>query len=352
VKRPEGFDPPKPTEPSPGGRQQRGKAPKTGKAAKAPKSQSPSKSRAGRASIPEPAAKVVPLVREKSTIGANSSNASDSAASRHDMAKHDRAVAREARAEARRFTRNSRRRRLAVATVLGVVALMIAVLAVAVFSPILALRTIRVEGNSAIPSATVQRALAPQLGTPLALLDDGKIRSELSSIILIRSYVTEVVPPNTLIVRVIERKAIGVLRVGSTYEQVDPAGVVVATSTTASGLPIIEIGKAGVDSAGFAAAVKVLIAMPPSVLAEVASISATTLDNVSLTLNQGSHIIVWGSSAQSDLKAAALAALLKNSNCASQTVLNVTAPLALACGPIQPTATPTPTPTPTPTRKP
>jgi cell division protein FtsQ len=88
------------------------------------------------------------------------------------------------------------------------------------------------------------------------------------------------------------------------------------------------------------------------VLAQVASISATTLDNVSLTLNQGSHSIEWGSSAQSDLKATALAALLKNSNCATQTVLNVTAPLALACGPVQVTPTTTPTPTPTPTHKP
>jgi cell division protein FtsQ len=261
----------------------------------------------------------------------------------------DRASARQARAEARRFTRTSRRRRLTIATVLGLVVLMLAVLGVAVFSPILALRTIRVEGNSAVPSTTVQQALAPDLGTPLALLNDGKIRSELSSIILIRSYVTEVVPPNTLVVRVVERKAIGVLRDGKNYEQVDPAGVVLATSGTPSGLPLIQIGKAGVNSAGFAAAVKVLLAMPPTVLAEVASISATTLDNVSLTLNQGSHIIIWGSSAQSDLKATALAALLKNSNCATQTVLNVTAPLALACGPVQvaPTATPTATPTPT-----
>jgi cell division protein FtsQ len=222
-----------------------------------------------------------------------------------------------------------------------------AVLAIAVFSPILALRTIRVEGTSAIPSSSVQSALQPDLGTPLALLDDGKIRSELSSIILIRSYVTEVVPPNTLVVRIIERKAIGALRKGKVYEQVDPAGVVLATSSTAAGLPVIQIGNKDVDSPGFAAAVKVLLAMPSSILGQVASISATTLDNVSLTLNQGSHIIVWGSSAQSDLKATALAILLKSPNCASQTVLNVTAPLALACGPVQPTPTPTPTSTPT-----
>lgn len=241
----------------------------------------------------------------------------------------------------RRFTRASRQRRLVVASVFGIVALLIAVLAVAVFSPILALRTIRVEGTSAIPASAVQHALSSQLGTPLALLNGGTIRSELGSIILIRSYVTEVVPPNTLVVRIAERKAIGVLRTGSTYEQVDPAGIVLAKSATPAGLPVIQIGTSRIDSAGFAAAVKVLLAMPDSVLSQVGSISATTLDNVSLTLTQGNQTIIWGSADQSEVKAAALALLLKK--CVGQPVLNVTAPLALACGPAQavPTATPT-----------
>jgi cell division protein FtsQ len=253
---------------------------------------------------------------------------------------------RTARAEARRFTRGSRRRRLTIAGGIGLVVVLVGVLAIAVFSPILALRTISVQGTTAIPVGQVQNALSGQLGTPLALLDDGKIRAELSHIILIRSYVTEIVPPNTLVVRIVERKAIGAVRAGSGYEQVDPAGVVLAKSSTPAGLPIIDIGKSGVDSAGFAAAVKVLLAMPASVLAQVSSISATTLDNVSLTLSQGDHTIIWGSSAQSDLKATALATLLKE--CATQPVLNVTAPMALACGPAQvaPTATPTSTATP------
>jgi cell division protein FtsQ len=229
-------------------------------------------------------------------------------------------------------------------SVVGIVALLVAVLAVAIFSPILALRTIRVEGTSAIPAQAVQDALSSQIGTPLALLDDGKIRTELSSLILIRSYATEVVPPNTLVVRIVERKAIGVLRRGSGYEQVDPAGVVLAKSPTPAGLPVIQIGTAGVNSAGFAAAVKVLLAMPASVGDQVSSISASTLDNVTLTLTQGSQTIVWGSADQSDAKAAALAVLLKR--CAGQPVLNVTAPLALACGPAQITPTPTSTPKP------
>jgi cell division protein FtsQ len=319
VKRPEGFDP----APTQSGQPPVQRRPDRKAPAETPRSRVTPLARPARTPAVEPREKL-----QKAPTGSG------------------RADRRATRAEARRFTRGSRRRRLAVVSAVGVVVLLVGVLAVAVFSPILALRTIRVEGTSAIQAFSVQDALSSQVGTPLALLDDGRIRAELSHIILIRSYVTEIVPPNTLVVRIVERKAIGALRTGSSYEQVDPAGVVLATSGTAAGLPVIEIGKSGVNSAGFAAAVKVLLAMPTSVLAQVGSISATTLDNVSLTLTQGKQTVIWGSAAQSDLKGAALAILLKR--CVGQPVLNVTAPLALACGPVQVVPTPTPTPTPTP----
>jgi cell division protein FtsQ len=329
VKRPEGFDrepdPPQPTKP--GKPTKPSKLTKPGEpAARRPVARDPSPTPPRRERVPR-------AVRPTSV----------DAVSPESRARQQR---REAKREARRFTRESRRRRLTILIALGLVVVLLGVLAVAVFSPILALRTIRVEGTSSIPASSVQDALSSQIGTPLALVNDGDIRHELSHLILIRSYVTEIVPPNTLVVRIVERKAIGVLHRGAGYQQVDPAGVVLATSATPAGLPVIDIGSSGVNSAGFAAAVKVLLAMPASMLAQVGSISATTLDNVSVTLSQGNHIVEWGSSAQSDLKATALGILLKNPTCSAQTVLNVTAPLALACGPVQPTATPTPTNTP------
>jgi cell division protein FtsQ len=314
VKRPEGFDAPQRAPQATGNESKRAATHRNRVREPAP---------LGRPAGPGPGTKSAPRVR----------------ASKPDpVARTEKRVQ---RAEVRRFTRNSRRRRATWFTVLGLVLVMIAVLLVAVFSPILALRTIEVDGVSAIPAATVQKALSSQLGTPLALLSDQTVRSKLSRIILIRSYTTEIVPPNTLVVRIVEREAIAVIPDGNGYDQVDPAGVVLRKSATPAGLPLIDIGRSGVDSAGFAAAVKVLLAMPSSMLSQVKSISATTLDNVSLTLNQGNHTILWGSSAQSDLKARTLATLLKT--CAAEPVLNVTAPLALACGPVQKPPTPTPT---------
>ena len=60
----------------------------------------------------------------------------------------------------------------------------------AVYSPILALRTITVDGTSRIDAVEVQTAVDGQLGTPLALLDYDAITKDLTVFPLIRSYVT------------------------------------------------------------------------------------------------------------------------------------------------------------------
>ena len=55
------------------------------------------------------------------------------------------------------------------------------------------------------------KAVDGQLGVPLALLDEDRIRTELGEFSLIRSYVTELVPPDTLLIHIVERAPIGVI---------------------------------------------------------------------------------------------------------------------------------------------
>jgi cell division protein FtsQ len=327
MKRPEGFDQPEPEQP------QR-KAARTVRAERS------------RDTTRDATAKK-PSKRRVSTERAEAPRTSQAKPSRA-----ERIAAREAhrlkRVEARRFTRHSRRRRLTWLIVAVIAVLLGAVMAVAVFSPILALRTVDVQGATAIRASDVRAALKDQVGTPLALLDTGKIDRDLSRFTLIRSYVTEVVPPNTLVIRIVERQAIGAMRNGNSFDQVDPAGVVLKTSATRAGLPIIDIGSARPGGAAFTAAVKVLLAMPSSVASQVVTVSATTLDDVSLTLTGNNHTVIWGSSADSEAKALTLASMLRIKKCRALPVLNVTAPLVAACGKGQQTTQPTPTPTATP----
>lgn len=193
----------------------------------------------------------------------------------------------------------------------GALGLVAALIALAVFSPILALREIRVDGTSRLDPAVVRDAVSGQLGTPLALLDEGRIRSELSQFTSIRSYVTELVPPGTLVIHVVERSPLGVVASATGFDVVDAAGVVLESlPTRPAALPVLQVDAEGVDGAGFAAMAEVLVALPAEVLAQVDAISARTRDDVTLTLTGSDQRVVWGSAADSDRKAAILAALL------------------------------------------
>jgi cell division protein FtsQ len=225
--------------------------------------------------------------------------------------KADRLLKSQKRAEARRFTRRTRRRRIGGLAVLGVVVFVAALVATAVYSPILALREIRVDGTSRIDPALVQEAVSGQIGTPLALLDDGRIRRELSQFTSIRSYVTELVPPGTLVIHIVERTPLGAVVSPAGFDVVDAAGVVLESSAARpASLPLLQVDEDGVDGTGFAAMAEVLVALPPEVLAQVDSISARTRDDVTLALAASDQRVVWGSATDSDRKALILAALL------------------------------------------
>lgn len=214
------------------------------------------------------------------------------------------------REEVRRFTRRNRRRKAGWLTAGSVAVAMGATLAVAVYSPLLALGTIRVEGSSRIPAEQIVSALDDQLGTPLPLLDLGRVKEELAAFPLIQSYSTESRPPDTLVVRIVERAPVASIATPDGFSLLDPAGVVIdRTPERPPGYPVIDIGGADASSARFDAAAEVLVALPTEFLAQVDTVAATTKDDVRLVLSDGKRVL-WGSSDFSDVKAARLPALI------------------------------------------
>ena len=210
--------------------------------------------------------------------------------------------------------------------VVGVVFLLTgALITAAVYSPALSLRHITISGTSRIDQKTLLAAVDGQLGTPLALVDFDTIHRELEKFPLIRSYVTESVPPDTLVIRISERTPIGVIQNAESFTVVDAAGVELQQSATRPpGLPIITSDAALTKSTAFAASVEVLIALPAPLLATVDTITAHTTDDVTFTLTTG-QTVTWGSSSQSAYKAEVLANLIKANGSASATY-NVAAP--------------------------
>lgn len=95
------------------------------------------------------------------------------------------------RQEVRRFTQRTRRRRAGLLGALGAVLTLAIVVGIAVYSPLLALRTVEVEGADRVSPQSIQAALSDQVGTPLPLVDLDRVGDELRAFPLIRSYSTE-----------------------------------------------------------------------------------------------------------------------------------------------------------------
>ncbi|WP_144714501.1 FtsQ-type POTRA domain-containing protein [Curtobacterium pusillum] len=216
------------------------------------------------------------------------------------------------RAEVRRFTRRSRHRRAAWITAASIVLVFGVSILVAVFSPLMALQTIEIKGTNRVDETQLRQALSDQVGTPLARLDFGAIKRDIAGFPLIESYVTEEAPPHTLVITVTERTPVVAVRSGKSFDLVDPAGIVVQSSPKQpANMPLADVGGAKLGSSVFRTMTEVVLALPSTVRAQVTSVKATTADDVTLSLKDGSTV-VWGNPEQSDAKAALLAALVKD----------------------------------------
>ncbi|GAA4381968.1 cell division protein FtsQ/DivIB [Agromyces bauzanensis] len=234
----------------------------------------------------------------------------DARAAKRALAAAARERRRYERQEVRRFTRRTRRRRVAWAVVMGSIAALVAVVAIGAYSPLMALREVRIEGSQRVPAAELQAAFADVMGTPLPLIDSGEVLAVLSEFPLIETYATETIPPGTLVVRIVERTPVGVVETGSGLELVDAAGVVIdRPAERPEGQPLIEVD-GGVADEGFRAVAAVVRSLPAEVRAQLTRATAATADDVRLELAGGASV-VWGSAEDSAQKAAVLAQLMR-----------------------------------------
>lgn len=213
------------------------------------------------------------------------------------------------RAEIRRFTQRSRRRRTIWLSAVGAVVLLIAGSVAAAYSPLFAVEKITVVGAATLDVQEIETALAGQLGRPLALVDESEVKAALVAFPLIETYALEAKPPHELAVRIVERTPIGVLESDAGFTLVDAAGVTLATTPTQpEGQPVLEVS-GGISSDAFESVGLVVRSLPAEVRGLVSKVSATTLDDVTLTLNTG-LTVVWGNAEQSVEKAQVLSAAM------------------------------------------
>jgi len=210
------------------------------------------------------------------------------------------------RAEVRRFTvRQRRRRAIWLGAAASIVLLALGTVGAA-YSPLFGVEKISIVGAQQLNAADVADALSGELGTPLPLVDESAIKKALVAFPLVETYALEARPPHELVVRIVERTPVGLIQTRAGYTLVDAAGVALSTTATPSpGTPLLTI-TGGVTSDAFASAGQVMRSLPEEIRSQVTEVTASTPDDVTLTLGGTNTQVVWGNSEDSALKALVL----------------------------------------------
>ncbi|MCU1548143.1 MAG: FtsQ-type protein [Arthrobacter sp.] len=205
-----------------------------------------------------------------------------------------------------------RRRRLLVNTIGVLVVLVVGIVAAAVYSPVLALRTVTVHGTTLLSPDQVQAALAPLHGKPLPQISEEDVAALLQPLVQVTQVTTQAHLPSTLQVHVRERVPVALVKQGASFELVDVEGVELGTAPdpAAVQLPVIAGGAGPLPKDLFRAITGVLGALPADVLARLSEASAKSEDAVELKLVDG-QTVIWGNAGEKELKARVLAALLR-----------------------------------------
>ena len=228
-----------------------------------------------------------------------------------------------------RMISTRRVRKIVTSVSFGSLALLLGVVAVATFSPLLAIKEVIVSGTERISAEEISKALQGHVGTPLPLLSEQEVAESLAGFELIESFSATAVPPNGLSIRISERQAICIVTSGGARWLYDPAGVRIGKSVGEDNLPEILISENPLNSLRFKNSIEVLMALPEELLDEVEFIEARSKDDVQMSLRSSrDQRIIWGDSSDSVLKSKVLQALMKNHRKDSSVTFDVSSPNA------------------------
>jgi cell division protein FtsQ len=230
------------------------------------------------------------------------------------------------RSEYRRFTVSTRQRRLTWTAGVGSVVALVVLVIIVTTSPLMSLRTIKVEGTVRLTNAEVIEQLQPLAGLPLARVSGADVARELSDVALIQSVDTRVELPDTLAVSIIERTPLGAVGTAGNFRVVDQAAVELWSDTVRpSELPLIGVA-ADAEDRGFRAIVDALAVIPEDVLRRIDRITASSADTVAFSLRDSDHQVLWGSSEFSVQKARALPAALQAAGASGAKLIDLSTP--------------------------
>ena len=191
------------------------------------------------------------------------------------------------------------------------VAALVATVWLLLVSSVLGVDTVQVDGVTTLPADQVRETAGIEPGTPLLRVDVDAARARVARLPSVASVEVTRGWPNTVVVTVVERVPIVVVGEPGRRSLMDAEGVLFDTVSGAppAGVVPLDVPTPGPGDPATMAALAAVEALPSDLRRDVASAAATTAEDVSLTLTDGT-VVRGGGPEESDRKAAALAGLL------------------------------------------
>jgi cell division protein FtsQ len=209
----------------------------------------------------------------------------------------------------RKARRSWRRKALALTAIVLVLTLLAASLWVVYFSSVFVTKRVNVVGIHELTPAQVGLAVQVPLGVPLARQDLAEIVARASTLPAVEAVTVTRSWPNTITVSVVERRPVLAMHQARGYVIVDKLGVAYQTRLTRP--PNIVLAEVSPGDVRLLSEVAIVAAaLPDALRRKVNLITASNRDRIALTLGSGLSV-TWGSSADSELKAQVVLALLK-----------------------------------------
>ena len=198
--------------------------------------------------------------------------------------------------------------KLALAT-LGLTVLTVALGLILYFTPVMSARSIIVTGIGVLTRDDVLDAAQVRLGTPLLQINTDRVADRVAAIRRVASARVQRQYPSALRITVIERVPLVVKDFPDGPHLYDRDGVDFATAPPPPALPYIDVENPGPSDPATKAALAVLTALRPEVVAQVGRIAAPSVASITLTLTDG-RTVIWGTNERTEEKAEKLSALL------------------------------------------
>nr|WP_234789138.1 cell division protein FtsQ/DivIB [Mycolicibacterium fortuitum] len=177
------------------------------------------------------------------------------------------------------------------------------------FTPVMSARNVVINGAAAVPQEQVLAAAAVAPGTPLLQINTDAVAERVAMIRRVATVRVQREYPSTLRITLVERVPVVVKDYPDGPHLFDRDGVDFATEPPPPTLPYLDADNPGPTDPATKAALEVMLALPPDVVAQVGRIAAPSVASIALTLTDG-RVVVWGTNDRTDEKALKLAALL------------------------------------------